>query len=84
MAIYLIVLDNPNDSVWERIKEDWPAPDHYIHDERVATILDGKVLTADVAEKIGIGDSVGGIVVQMDFYAGHTSARLVEWLKKIQ
>ena len=84
MAVYLIIVDSPNESVWDTIKTHWPAPNHYIHDDRVAAISDDKLLTADVAEKIGIGSPATGIVSQMDFYAGHTSARLVEWLNKLQ
>ena len=84
MAIYLIVLDRPNNGAWEKVKNNWPAPNHFIHDDRVAVILDDKLLTSDVSEKVGIGNGVSGIVSQMDFYSGHTSSRFVEWLKKIQ
>ena len=84
MAIYLIVLDRPNKEVWGKVESDWPAPNHHIHDDRVALVLDNTLLTSDVSEKIGIGSEASGVVSQMDFYSGHTSRRLVEWLKKTQ
>lgn len=84
MSTFLIILDRPDKEAWEKIKNDWPAPNHHIHDDRIAFVVDGTLLTADISEKVGIGSEMGGIVSQIDFYSGHTSSSLVEWLKKIQ
>lgn len=82
MALYLIILDKPAAGPWEAIPEHWP--DHLIIDDRVAYIsADSKTLTANIAEKVGIGpEGPAGVVVQMDFFAGFSSSSLAEWISK--
>ncbi len=81
MPLYAILLNEPNESAWDKVRETWPK--HYVFDNRLALISTENVLTADVARDAGIGaDGVSGIVMQMDFYSGHTSSTLVEWISK--
>ena len=84
MAIFVIVLDRPDDDAWAAIETKW-RKNRYIHSATVALIAaDGKTLTGDIAEKIGLNDegAVAGFVVQMDYFAGRTSAAMVEWVSK--
>ena len=84
MNIYMIVLDEPNDSAWQNIQEFWPE-DHFIHTERVAFIADNNLmmLTSDISTKVGIGEvTFNGIAVNTTSYYGHSSMRLWEWLAK--
>ena len=82
MSLYMIVLDQESPDLWEKVRTNWPAPTHYIHDARVAFVRDDKSLTSDIAEKIGIQKDAAGIVAQTDYYSGFTSSSLVEWLGK--
>ena len=82
MALYAIVLDKPSDHAWTKLRETWSA--HHIRDDRVAFISADNALTSEISEEVGIGaeNNISGIVVQMDYYSGHTAASLVEWIRK--
>lgn len=82
MALYAIVLDKPSDHAWARLRETWSA--HHIRDDRVAFISVDNALTSEISKEVGIGEekNISGIVVQMDYYSGHTAASLVEWIRK--
>ena len=81
MALYAIVLNEPNDDAWAQVRETWPI--HHIFDDRLAFISADNALTAEVSKASGIGaEGTSGIVMQMDFYSGHTSTSLVEWISK--
>lgn len=82
LKIYAVVLDKPNDSVWEKIKSGWPDT-HYVHDERMAFVVDEDTkLTAEIAESAGIAEGVSGMVIQMDYFSGRSNSSLVEWINK--
>ena len=66
MSLYMIVLDEENPELWEKVKTNWPAPNHHLHDERVAFVRDDKTLTSDIAKTIGIQKDAAGIVTQAD------------------
>ena len=81
MSLYAILLNEPSEAAWKKVKETWPK--NHVFDDRLALISTDNVLTADVARDAGIGaDGASGIVIQMDFYSGHTSSTLVEWISK--
>ena len=81
MALYAIFLNEPSDDEWAQVREAWQT--HHIFDDRLAFISADNALTAEVAKASGIGaDDASGIVIQMDFYSGHTSTSLVEWISK--
>ena len=82
MPLYMIVLDEENSELWESVETNWPAPNHHIHDKRVAFVRDDKSLTSDIAKTIGIQKNASGIVTQADYYSGFASSSLVEWLGK--
>ena len=82
MTLYAIVLNSSNDDAWANVREMWPT--HHIFDDRVAFISTDNALTSDIAKQAGIvGETdIRGIVIQMDYFSGHTSASLVEWISK--
>ena len=81
MSIYAILLNEPNEAAWEKVREKWAA--HHVLDDRLAFVSAENAMTADVARDVGIGSGGAlGIVVQMDFYAGHTTGDFIEWLSK--
>ena len=82
MPLYILVLDKTDPQIWENVRKNWPAPDHHIHDDRVAFVKDNKRLTAEISEKAGIGNKSAGLVIQADYYSGRTSSPLVEWLER--
>lgn len=83
MTLYTIVLNEPSDHAWAKIRATWPKG-HHILDDRVAFISADGALTGDIAKQIGIDSEqqINGIVVQMDYFSGRTDASLVEWISK--
>lgn len=79
--MYAIILDKPNETAWDNVRQIWPR--HYIADERVAYVVSENELTAAVAEKAGIkADGLNGVVIQMDYFSGFSSSALAEWVSK--
>lgn len=82
MSLYAIILNEPSDDAWRRVRKEWEH--HQIVDERLAIIKDDNALTKDVASKVGMDPERGtlGIVIQMDYFFGRTATSLVEWINK--
>ncbi len=81
MSLYAIMLDRPNAAAWKAIPQHWPI--HLLADDRLALISAENAVTAKIAEQVGIGpDGAAGIVVQMNYYAGHTNSAVAEWVAK--
>lgn len=81
MTIYAIILNESDATAWGNVRETWP--DHLIADDRLAFVSADNTVTSKISEAVGIGpDTARGIVIQMEFYAGHTSGTIVEWLAK--
>ena len=81
MSLYAIVLDAPSGGPWEAIPLHWP--DHLIVDDRLAFVSAENAVTANIAEQAGIGpDGAAGIVIQMDFFSGHTRSSIAEWVSR--
>lgn len=83
MTIFAIVLNSPEESAWAKVRQTWD--NHLVFDDRLAFIsADGKTLTQDIADQIGMtaASKVSGVVIQMDYFAGLTSASVVEWVNK--
>ncbi len=81
MALYAIILNAPNQEAWTKVQETWPQ--HHFLDDRLAFVSVENALTADIARDAGIGaDGARGIVIQMDYFHGHTTSTLVEWISK--
>ena len=84
MAFYVVILDDPSEQAWGNVKREFSQ--HHFLNDRTAFIKESDALTADIAKKVGIGTNTvaTGIVVQMDYYSGHTNQDLVEWVSKNQ
>jgi len=53
MALYAIILNEPSNHAWMKIRETWPA--HLIFDDRVAFISVDNALTSEISKEIGMG-----------------------------
>ena len=70
MPLYVLVLDQPDSQVWENVRHNWPAPNHHIHDNRVAFVKDETRLTSEIAKTAATDDKFSGVIVQADYYSG--------------
>ena len=82
MPTFVVILDEESPEAWDNIRNNWPAPKHYIHNKHIAYIREDTKLTAEVADTVGIGKDMLGIVYQVVYRSGFTSSSLVEWLEK--
>lgn len=87
MAIYAIILNEPNDAVWQTVKSGWPGMQHFIVTDHLAFIAPSEpTLTDHIAEKIGMNSGaavpVTGVVIEAKNRSGLNSSSLVEWLGK--
>ena len=84
MTAYAIILNEPNNAVWERVRANWPSC--FIVSETMALISspDPTVLTSQIAEAAGMNgnEKVLGVVLQVGNYFGYNSTALWEWLGK--
>lgn len=81
MSLYAIILDQPNETVWKKVRANWPK--HFILDERVAYIKAEDALTGGIAQEAGIvADGAAGVVIQLIYFGGRTDGSLVEWMNK--
>lgn len=81
MPLYAIILDKPDEDMWENVRATWPK--HFVSDERIAFINTEDVLTAEITQKAGItAGGTSGIVIQMNFFSGRGSNSLAEWITK--
>ena len=87
MSTFSVYLNEPDDAVWETIREAWPGR-HFILDERMEFIApEGLALTSDIAKRVGMdvetGNGIHGIVAELGSYYGLNRIDLWEWLRKI-
>ena len=83
MDTYAIVLNEPSEAAWNRIKENWES--HYLVSDTLALIaMESTALTLNIAQSIGMNetDAVGGIVFQIIHYNGWHDRTTWEWLAK--
>ena len=83
MDTYAIVLNEPSETAWNRIKENWES--HYLVSDTLALIAtESPALTLSIAESIGINKEGGvtGIVFQISYYNGWHDRTTWEWLAK--
>ena len=81
MTLYAIILNEPDEGTWSKVRETWPK--NHVLDDRVAFIDTENALTSDIARDAGIDEGgANGLVIQMDYFAGHTRTSLVEWISK--
>ncbi len=85
MSIYAIILQKPNTTVWQTIREKWPDR-HYIWHDHTAFIAPTGITTAiQVGYILGLNmaQTRAGVVVEMTpSHSGFAEAGLVAWLNK--
>ena len=84
MSLYMVIVDQTRDDVWEAVKTGWPD-DHRIHNDLVAFIKAENTLTEEIAQAIGlagVSTDASGIVVQLDYFSGRMKSATVEWVQK--
>lgn len=84
MAIYAVLLKEPNKAAWDQLAEKYPAP--YFLDSTTALVAPkSTVLTSDIARVAGIGeeDDVLGIVCEITSHNGYHYQDLWEWFRKV-
>ena len=83
MTLYTIILNDPNQAAWDKLRSLWPAH-HRIVNDCMAFLCGDGLQTGEIAVKIGIGKRMDGLVVQADDYAGHAAPGIVEWIRERQ
>ena len=84
MTIYAIVLNEPDEAAWERVKSGWPDR-HYIVTGHLAFVAPEEViLTEGITEELGMDDegNVTGVVIEAASYSGFNKPGLWEWARK--
>ena len=83
MTTYAIVLNTPDSSVWDFIKNRWTS--HHVVSETLAFVSeqDPSALAANISEEIGMNKDkqVLGIVMPVSAYYGYNAPPLWEWLE---
>ena len=84
MAIFAVVLHNPNDEVMQRVAQVYP--DHYRLGVACAVVMSTSNLAETVATRVGIKgpdriDEASGAVFRLQgAYSGYTNRDLWDWL----
>lgn len=89
MTVYLVVLEHPDKKAWQRLKDEWPKPRHYILTEQIAFVApEQSVLTEDVGDIVGMNEAheVSGVVTEVMYTTinGWALQSVWEWLRKHQ
>lgn len=86
MNLYVIVLNEPNENAWAKLKKEWPDQ-HYELTDRVAflSVENGNLTTRAIGDRIGMNneETVIGFVVQSGAINGWNSADLWEWIRNV-
>ncbi len=85
MTVYAVFLNEPNPNALDRLKAEWPKPDHLIVTDSLALISTDKGITAeDVTDVVGMNkeQNVSGIVSRVDYTAvnGWNRQSIWQWL----
>ncbi len=84
MAVYAIILPEPEQGAWDRIEAKWPGRTH-IYDERLAFVCPEEIMvTRDIADIVGMEEErrVTGFVLDIKAYAGWANPSVWEWIQK--
>lgn len=86
MNLYAIVLNEPNEQSWAKLKEEWPEQ-HYVLTERIAFLVagNGSTTTRSIGDQLGMNNekAVTGIVVHSAAINGWNRADLWEWVRNV-
>ena len=83
MTIYAIVLQAPDDTVWDTVKAQWPDR-HYLWHDTAAFIAPVGITTAEeLSETLGFNaeEKHRGVVIDMTVRSGYGDGRFVEWIR---
>ncbi len=83
MTVYAVILNDPDETAWRKVRE-WKQ--HYVLTDRIAFIAtDDLTLTHEIAATIGINREGGvtGLVLESTNRAGWNDSALIEWLGKV-
>ena len=87
MSVFAIVLNEPSQTAWAAVKENWPGT-HFILTDRIAFVAPDEniVLTSEIAEKVGMNDdkNVLGFVMKSAANAGFNKSGLWEWMRAVE
>ena len=82
MTVYAIILVEPSEEAWERVRRAWPD-EHIFHTDQIALINEKKATTTQhVAQLVGLDPDgkIRGMVFDATYIAGWGSSSLAEWL----
>ena len=83
MTVFAVILNDPNDAAWQRVKE-WEL--HFILTDRIAFVAtEDMTLTHEIAATIGMNRDGGviGLVIESTNRSGWNNSALNEWLGKV-
>ena len=87
MNLYAIVLNEPSEDAWEKIKAEWPEH-HYLLTDRIAFLAvdNGSITTGKIGSLLGMNkeDDVTGFVMQSAAVNGWNRADLWEWMRNFE
>ena len=89
MSIYAVFLNDPDEGAWNRLKAEWPKPDHFIVNDRLAFVAPKEgVTTEEVGDAVGMDSEhkVSGIVTRVHYNTinGWNRQAVWEWLEENQ
>ena len=87
MAVYAVFLNEADEEAWRTLRNKWPKGRHFILTDHMAFVAPKELtLTAEIAEAVGIGETVErlGIVFEWTAHNGYNRSDLWEWLRKVQ
>jgi len=89
MSIYLVALNRPDEGAWDRVKAQWPKPNHFIITDQIAFVAPEEgTTTEDVSVVVGMNEdhTVSGIVTRANYNAinGWNRQAVWEWLEEHQ
>ena len=86
MAVYLIALNEPDENIWETVRNMWPERHHILTDSMAFVAPEGVALTQEIADSLGMNSEggVSGIVAELNNYGGFNRSALVEWMTKVK
>ncbi len=83
MNVYAIVLDEPNENVWEALKRQWPDHHFVLSDRMMFVARDGISVISSISNVARLHDNnAPGLVLEITTYSGFSRPDLWEWLKK--
>ena len=88
MNIYAVVLNEPSEHAWKRLRAEWPEPLSYVLNNRIAFIAlsNGGITTGQIATKLGMEaeQKITGFVMHSAAVNGWNSADLWEWMRAVE